>query len=182
MIAATEALGDVRLLTHPVMSSVLLNALRQVHDAHHPLTLQAEPPSPWVLGLRLKGRRILLVEDNALNQMVAQAFLQQVELDVTTVGDGAQAVDTVLRSPPGHFDAILMDMHMPVMDGLEATRQIMQLPGWQATPVIAMTAAVLHEDQLRCEEAGMRAVIAKPIIAEHLIETLLKWIPARAGG
>ncbi len=181
LLAATQELGDVRLLTHPVMGSVLLNALRQVHDAHHPLTLLGEPPSPWVLGLRLRGRHILLVEDNALNQMVAQAFLQQVELRVTTVGDGAQAVDAVLQAQPGDFDAILMDMHMPVMDGLEATRQIMQLPGWHATPVIAMTAAVLHEDRLRCEEAGMRDVIAKPIIAEHLIETLLKWIPARTG-
>lgn len=124
---------------------------------------------------------MLLVEDNALNQMVAQAFLQQVEVDVTTVGDGAQAVDAVLRAQAGEFDAILMDMHMPVMDGLEATRQIAQLPGWQTTPIIAMTAAVLHEDQLRCEQAGMCDVIAKPIIAEHLIETLLKWIPARTG-
>lgn len=182
LLAATQELGDVRLLTHPVMGSTLLNALRQVHDAHHPFAPLAEAPSPWVSSRRLKGRRILLVEDNALNQMVAQAFLQQVEVDVTTVGDGAQAVDAVLRAQPGEFDAILMDMHMPVMDGLEATKQIVQLPGWQTTPIIAMTAAVLHEDQLRCEQAGMCDVIAKPIIAEHLIETLLKWIPARTGG
>ncbi len=181
MLAATEGLGDVRLLSHPVMGSVLLNALQQVHDAHHPPTAHAEPPSPWVTGRRLKGRRVLLVEDNALNQMVAQAFLQQVEVDVTTVGDGAQAVDTVLRSRPDDFDAILMDMHMPVLDGLEATRRIRQLPDWQATPIIAMTAAVLQDDQARCEAAGMRDIIAKPIIAENLIETLLKWIPARAG-
>ncbi|MBU0917368.1 MAG: response regulator [Gammaproteobacteria bacterium] len=181
LLAATQELGDVRLLTHPVMGNTLLNALRQVHDAHPPLVPLAEAPSPWVSGRRLKGRRVLLVEDNALNQMVAQAFLQQVEVDVTTVGDGAQAVDAVLRAQAGEFDAILMDMHMPVMDGLEATRQIAQLPGWQTTPIIAMTAAVLHEDQLRCEQAGMCDVIAKPIIAEHLIETLLKWIPARTG-
>jgi len=182
LLAATEALGDVRLLSHPVMGSVLLTALQQVHDAHHPPTSQTEPPSPWLIGQRLKGRRVLLVEDNALNQMVAQAFLQQVEVEVTTVGDGAQAVDMVLRSQPGDFDAILMDMHMPVMDGLEATRRIKDLPDWQATPIIAMTAAVLQDDQARCEEAGMRDIIAKPIIAEHLIGTLLKWIPDRTGG
>ena len=182
LLAATEALGDVRPLSHPVMGSVLLNALQQVHDAHHPSSAPPEPPSPWVIGQRLKGRSVLLVEDNALNQMVAQAFLQQVEVDVTTVGDGAQAVDMVLRSRPGDFDAILMDMHMPVMDGLEATRRIRQLPEWHGTPVIAMTAAVLQDDQARCEAAGMRDIIAKPIIAEHLIGTLLKWIPERAGG
>ena len=181
LLAAAEDLGDVRLLTHPVMGSVLLTALQQVHDAHHPPAAHVEPPSPWVSGRRLKGRRVLLVEDNALNQMVAQAFLQQVEVDVTTVGDGAQAVDMVTRSRPGDFEAILMDMHMPVLDGLEATRRIRQLPGWQSTPIIAMTAAVLHDDQARCEDAGMVDTIAKPIIAEHLIDTLLKWIPARAG-
>ncbi len=181
LLAATEGLGDRRLLSHPVMGSVLLSALQQVHDAQHPPAAHAEPPSPWVAGRRLKGRRVLLVEDNALNQMVAQAFLQQVEVVVTTVGDGAQAVDMVLRSHPDDFDAILMDMHMPVMDGLEATRRIRQLPDWHTTPIIAMTAAVLQDDQARCEHAGMRDIIAKPIIAEHLIETLLKWIPARVG-
>jgi len=181
MRTAAEGLGDARLLTHPVMGSVLLTALQQVHQAHQPPSSPTEPPSPWVTGQRLKGRKVLLVEDNALNQMVAQAFLQQVEADVTTVGDGAQAVDAVMRAQPGDFDAILMDMHMPVLDGLEATRRIRQLPDWQATPIIAMTAAVLHDDQLRCEDAGMVDIIAKPIIAEHLIETLLKWIPARVG-
>ncbi len=181
LLAATEELGDVRALSHPVMGSVLLNALQQVHDAHHPPATRAVPASPWVTGQRLKGRRVLLVEDNALNQMVAQAFLQQVEVEVTTVGDGAQAVDMVLRSKPGDFDAILMDMHMPVMDGLEATRRIKDLPDWQGTPIIAMTAAVLQDDQARCEAAGMCDIIAKPIIAEHLIGTLLKWIPVRPG-
>ena len=182
LLAATEGLGEVRLLSHPVMGRVLLSALQQVHDAHHPASEHTEPTSPWVSGRRLKGRRVLLVEDNALNQMVAQAFLQQVEVDVTTVGDGAQAVNAVMHSRPGDFDVILMDMHMPVMDGLEATRRIRQLPDWHDTPIIAMTAAVLQDDQARCEAAGMRDIIAKPIIAEHLIGTLLKWIPERTGG
>ncbi len=180
LLAAVEDIGELRMLSHPVMGSVLLNALQQIHDARRPRTALPHPPSPWVSGQRLKGRRVLLVEDNALNQMVAQAFLQQIEVDVTTVGDGAQAVDMVIHSRPTDFDAILMDMHMPVMDGLEATRRIRQLPGWQAMPIIAMTAAVLQDDQTRCEEAGMRDIIAKPIIAEHLVETLLKWIPERA--
>jgi PAS domain S-box-containing protein len=181
MLSTVDALGPIRQLSHPVMGSVLLQALQQVHDALRPPSRRVDPPSPWVAGQRLKGRRLLLVEDNALNQMVAQAFLQQVDVDVTTVADGAEAVDTVLHARPGHFDAILMDMHMPVMDGLEATRRIRAQPAWQETPIIAMTAAVLQDDRARCEEAGMRDIITKPIIAERLIETLLKWIPPRAG-
>lgn len=124
---------------------------------------------------------MLLVEDNALNQMVAQGFLQQVDMRVTTVSDGAQAVAAVLTAPPDEFDVILMDMHMPVMDGLEATRRIRQHNARHAAPIIAMTAAVLHEDRALCEQAGMCDIIAKPIIAERLIETLLKWVPARTG-
>ena len=174
---AVDGLEDVRVLSHPVMGTVLFNVLRQVHDAHHPPAITLEPPSPWVSGRRLRGKRVLLVEDNALNQMVAQAFLQQVDVDVAVANDGAQALDMVLRALPSDFDAILMDMHMPIMDGLEATRQIRRLPGWQSMPVIAMTAAVLQDDQARCEEAGMFDTIAKPIIAERLIDTLLKWIP-----
>ncbi len=177
---AEQPFCEARLLTHPVMGATLLATLRQVHDAQHPAVASSEPPSPWVIGRRLRGRRVLLVEDNALNQMVATSFLQHIERDVTVVDDGAQAVEAVRQAQPGDFDAILMDMHMPLMDGLEATRQIRQRPGWEHTPIIAMTAAVLQDDQRQCQEAGMVDIIAKPIIAERLVDTLLKWIPPQS--
>lgn len=115
-----------------------------------------------------------------MNQMVAQAFLKQVNMVVTTVGDGQQAIDRIEQAQPGDFDVILVDLHMPVMDGLTATQLIRAMPGWASCPIIAMTAAVLSDDQARCMQSGMVDIIAKPIIAEHLVETLLRWIPERA--
>jgi len=178
-LAVADGLGEVRQLSHPVMASVLLAALRRARDIGQWPAPRTAATSPWAAGRRLTGRHVLLVEDNALNQMVAQAFLEQVGMRVTTVSDGAQAVDAVRRTQPDNVEAILMDMHMPVMDGLEATRRIRQHAEWQNTPIIAMTAAVLHEDRTHCEEAGMCDIVAKPIIAERLIATLLKWIPER---
>jgi CheY-like chemotaxis protein len=125
----------------------------------------------------LKGRHILLVEDNMLNQMVAQAFLQQAGMDVTCAADGVVALDILNANAPDCFAAILMDMHMPVMDGLEATRRIRTMGNFQNIPVIAMTAAVLSNDKAQCLDAGMVDFVAKPIIAERLIDVLVKWVP-----
>ncbi|TAK96318.1 MAG: response regulator, partial [Aquabacterium sp.] len=114
---------------------------------------------------------------NLLNQMVAQAFLQQAGLEVETLDDGQQAVQRMEQAPPGYFAAILMDMHMPVMDGLEASRRIQQMGHAHDIPIIAMTAAVLPADRERCLEAGMVDMVTKPIMPETMVDTLLKWIP-----
>ncbi len=103
-------------------------------------------------------------------------------LEVRVVDDGAQAL-AALEDPGGRaFDAVLMDLHMPVMDGLEATRRIREHGAWAALPVIAMTAAALAEDRAQCFEAGMVDHIAKPLIPEGMLDALLRWIPHAALG
>ncbi|WP_395699490.1 response regulator [Aquabacterium sp.] len=127
------------------------------------------PPEPGVLP---PGLRVLLVEDNELNQMVASQFLQRLGAVVALACDGAQAVALVRQAGAGSFDAVLMDLHMPVMDGLEATRRIHALPGCAGLPVIGMTAAALPEDRARCIAAGMVSHVAKPVMPERLLQAL----------
>jgi len=127
---------------------------------------------------RFKGKRILLVEDNPINQEIALALLEDVELDVTVANNGAEAVDIVMSrtvSPP--FDLVLMDLQMPVMDGLEATRQIRERISADVMPIIAMTAHVLGEERLNCLEAGMADHIAKPIDIHLLYTTIDQYLP-----
>ncbi|HEX5356231.1 MAG TPA: response regulator [Aquabacterium sp.] len=167
------------LLSHPILPGVLLKALEHAR-ANHQSAPQPQASPAHLLeqrGLALRGCRVLLVEDNLLNQMVAQAFLQQAGLEVETLDDGQQAVQRMEQAPPGYFSAILMDMHMPVMDGLEASRRIQQMGHTHDIPIIAMTAAVLPADRERCLEAGMVDMITKPIMPETMVDTLLKWIP-----
>jgi two-component system sensor histidine kinase/response regulator len=116
----------------------------------------------------------MLAEDNALNQIVGRSVLEQMGLDVTLVFDGAEAVELIASQPIGHFGAVLMDMHMPVMDGLEATRRLRDMPQGKYLPIIAVTAAALSEDREQCLAAGMNHHIAKPLVPEQLMSALLK--------
>jgi len=130
----------------------------------------------------LRGCRVLLAEDNELNQIVALEFLRLLEMEVTVAGDGARAVAVMQQAAPGHFAVVLMDLHMPVMDGLEATRRIRQLPGCGNLPVIGMTAAAMADDRARCFSAGMVDHLAKPVMPEQLLDVLLRWVAPRAAG
>ena len=127
-------------------------------------------------GKPLRGRRVLLAEDNELNQIVALEFLRLLEMDVAVAADGAQAVAAMQQAPAGHFAVVLMDLHMPVMDGLEATRRIRALPSGAGVPVIGMTAAAMADDRARCFAAGMVDHLAKPVMPEQLLEVLLRWV------
>jgi signal transduction histidine kinase/ActR/RegA family two-component response regulator len=120
------------------------------------------------------GMRVLLVEDNELNMEIAEEILTDKGLQVTTAVDGVQAVDTFMLSKPGTFDAILMDIMMPHMNGYEATRAIRTSSHEEAAtiPIIAMTANAYAEDVAKAIEAGMNAHISKPIDMNHLFSVL----------
>jgi PAS domain S-box-containing protein len=176
--AAAMAAGINGFVAKPVYPTLLLNAL---------LTLCGEPLSgerpaavspPAVDESLLNGARILVAEDTPTSQEIARAVLEEAGAIVEIAPDGRQAIAAVSR---GGFDAVLMDVQMPVMDGLEATSQIRQDPRHTALPIVAMTAHALKGDQERCLAAGMNAYIAKPISREALYTVLGKLLKGRSG-
>ena len=127
----------------------------------------------------LEGRRILLAEDNEINMEITTEILQMNGVLVTQAWNGREAVEAFERSVPGEFDAILMDMQMPEMDGCEAARRIRRLPREDAAkiPILAVTANAFAEDIAATTKAGMNAHISKPIDFSVLCDTLSSFLP-----
>jgi len=137
------------------------------------LPAPAPPPPPTERG-RFQGQ-VLIVEDNLVNQKVLQKMLQNFGIDSVVANNGQEAVETVGQH---HFDLILMDVQMPVMDGLEATRLIREAEtDGQHLPIMAMTASAMKGDQEKCMRVGMDDYLAKPINKKALEEKLGRWLP-----
>jgi len=171
--AAAEGAGIAAILSKPVTESTLVDALTLVL---HGEALAAEPaPAPADVDLTtaLRGARILVVDDARLNQEIARGLLEDVGCTVVTADDGRQALERVERED---FDLVLMDMQMPVMDGITATEEIRKLPARGDVAIVAMTANVLERDKQRCLEAGMQAVLTKPVDPPDLYATVARHV------
>ncbi len=126
---------------------------------------------------RRPGARVLLAEDSPINQRVASELLRLTQVTVDVAGDGRSAVRMATETP---YDLILMDVQMPAIDGLTATREIRRAPGREHTPIVAMTANAFDDDRQACLDAGMDDHLGKPVDADRLFETVARWIPPRS--
>lgn len=172
-----HALGVTAWLTKPVRRSQLQGLLAQIGGAEN---RRAPVATDYAAEAKYKGARVLLVEDNPVNKMVAQRTLQTFGIEARVAADGAQAVQQVANEP---FDLVFMDCQMPVLDGYEATKQIR---AWETSsgqrrrlPIVAMTANALQGDREKCLDAGMDDYLPKPIKRYVLAAALARWIPQR---
>jgi len=171
--ARAAGLGGV--LTKPIAQERLLRLLRALAEDREVEDATLEPVPAQVAGMK-----VLVAEDNAINQQVIEAVLRRAGVEVELVGNGRLAVDAVAAGGLQKYDAVLMDIQMPVMDGIEATRHIREDERFRDLPIIAVTAHAISSEIDRCFEAGMNAHIAKPIEEEKLYQVLAGARPGRA--
>jgi two-component system sensor histidine kinase/response regulator len=172
-----DSVGCDIVLLKPVSPSLVFDAAMRALGGHAPSqSHQVVLPRPVGTAdlAGLEGARVLLVEDNEVNQQVALELLGVAGVQVAVASNGEQGVRRVQESP---YDLVLMDLQMPVMDGLEATRRIRALPGFATLPILAMTANAMAGDRERSLEAGMNGHITKPIDPSELFDVLRRWLP-----
>jgi len=171
----TRGLQVAAVLPKPVTPSALLDACVTALGIHKVLPRRIEQRHEKLLARQngLAGTRILLVEDNPINQELACSLLESAGVAVSIAGDGREALAAL---DDQRFDAVLMDCQMPVMDGYEATRALRQRPEFQDLPIIAMTANAMAGDREKVLAAGMNDHVAKPFRVDELFTTLARWV------
>ncbi len=168
-----EALAPLEQLARPLSRKTLLQALRR--GLHLP---EENPPSPALHEQHIRTQaRVLLVEDNPVNQLVAKGMLIKLGCEVLIAQHGAEALKQLEQHA---VDLVLMDCNMPVMDGYEASRRIRRSKVYADVPIIALTANALADERERCRAAGMNDYLAKPFRREELATLLDQWLPANA--
>jgi CheY-like chemotaxis protein len=177
VLPVTRGLGINKVFDKPVSASQLHNHLLELFGRRRAIKeklTDQELVKETIKGV--VGSRILLVEDNDINQLVAGRILGNAGFKVVIAGNGLVAVDMIRDGEP--FDLVLMDIQMPVMDGFTATRQIREL-GFAKLPIVAMTAHAMSSDRELSLKSGMNDHINKPINVHELFQTLAKWIPPK---
>ena len=156
-----------------ISGEYLLSVFEKVHnvgDLYHLLSEKGSPRYRPSIDADFSGKRFLVVEDIALNQEIAAELLRDTGVQIEFAGDGQHCVDRVLSAPAGYYDLILMDISMPIMDGLQATRKLRQMG--VTIPIIAMTANVGEADKKAALDAGMNAFTEKPIFVDKLFQAI----------
>ena len=169
-----NALAPLQQKARPLSRQALYQTLQhllQKEDEEHPSVLVSTAPVEH-------RARILLVEDNPVNQLVAKGMLAKLGCDVVIAAHGGVALSQLKQSD---FDLVLMDCNMPVMDGYETSRQIRQSGRWPDLPIVALTANAMPEERERCRSAGMNDYLAKPFRREELAALLDSWVPKKEG-
>ncbi|RYF43310.1 MAG: PAS domain-containing sensor histidine kinase [Comamonadaceae bacterium] len=175
LLREAGAIGIDSVLVKPVNASVLfdttMGALGGRRDGVAAGSSESGPADGRLAALR--GARVLLVEDNDINQLVARELLEDLGLVVEVADNGQIALDMVQQAP---YDLVFMDMQMPVMDGVTATREIRRIDRLEALPIAAMTANAMEQDRRKCLESGMNDFLVKPIDPQQLRTLLVRWI------
>ncbi|MGL5811864.1 MAG: response regulator [Aeromonas sp.] len=176
-----ESMGLTHFLAKPMTENALLAKVDEMLNgsSHDRNVRQAEAQGDQQhFRELLHGTRVLLAEDNRVNQQLIVEYLRRIEAVVTVVGNGREAVEQVAEQP---FDVILMDLQMPVLDGLDATRQIRKMVDKHDVPIIALTASAMPGDRERCLGVGMNGYVTKPVSKLDLYNNLLQWVKNASG-
>lgn len=170
--AASEPGRGSRFWFTAQLDKVVDEAVRPSESGNGPRVDTPTEPADASIG---RGRRILVVEDEPTNQLVTKELLVEAGFTVDIANNGAEALT---MAPTGDYALILMDLQMPQMDGLTATRQLREVPALRETPIVALTANALADDEARCLDAGMNAFLSKPIEPDLLVATVARWCKA----
>jgi len=177
-----EQHGVQGILAKPFSASSVEDLLRQIVYSEEPVPASGGGLAEAQRNLeQARGLRVLLAEDNLFNQEVMNIILTQAGVEMEVADNGAEAMHRVMEGGPS-LDVVLMDVHMPQMDGYEATRNIRRDKRFSALPIIAMTADITPEDRSRCLEVGMDDHLTKPVDTDALFRVLVKWGRSAQGG
>jgi len=179
VLKEAERCGIESVLVKPVSASILFDTTMSVLGVRRSAQAPADAATGDLRLAAVRGARILLVEDNDINQQVARELLEEVGMVVDVADNGQIALEQVQRAS---YDLVFMDMQMPVMDGVAATVEIRKVPGLGGLPIVAMTANAMEQDRRKCLDAGMNDFLVKPFDPDALSAILLRWARPRSAG